>query len=681
MLDFAAIADLHAMKRRIDTHRGFAPVADGMAPGLAGLDLKLGPGGIREIEFVAQTLQLVWGGRDPGLRDPTTLGGLRRLARARLMPRRTAAGLTVAYRLLRRIEHRLQMVADRQTHLLPEKPEELAGFAAFFGCPSTQAFAELLEPQLARVRACYASVFGELPDMFGAGRPPPFDLTGPDLPEETASRLQLLGFRNIGGMVATLRGWHAGRLRALRSPRARELMDTLLPRLLEALGAQTDPDAAFNHFDAMLSRQPAGVGLLSMFQRNPALLALVSAVLGAAPSLADHLARVPSALEGLLTHRPDGLAPGSQAGQVLARRLRDATCLEDVVTITRQLVRAEEFHLCVAQMQGSLDVDAAGFARTALADAALQALLPAVLAEQERRFGRVRGGDIAVVALGKAGSREMMAGSDLDLMMLYTYPPSVTESSGPKRLPTSQWFIRAAHAFVAALTAPGPEGPLYDVDMRLRPSGNKGPAAVPLSGFVHYHQTEAWTWERMALTRARVVAGQAGIRRRAERAITASLAILTNPTKLLADAADMRGRLLRDLAPAGPWDVKLRPGGGMEVEFIAQALQLAHGVNPIRQNTEAALTHLAECGALGAAEAGMLVRADQLWRTIQSMLRISLGRRLDDPPQQALEALLHAVRSLPGQPVALDRDALIATLDDTARAVRAVFLHRIGPIA
>jgi glutamate-ammonia-ligase adenylyltransferase len=670
-LDFAAIADLHAMKRRIDTHRGFS--SGRPATQLAGYDVKLGPGGIREIEFAAQTLQLVWGGRDPGLRAMTTLGALRGLVRAGRLGRRAAAELTVAYRVLRRIEHRLQMVADRQTHTMPEKPEELQRFAVFLGCADEAALTVLMNRHMAHVRARYAEVFETVPDPQGAE--PPLDLAGPDLPETTMARLAALGFRNGAGMVATLRGWQAGRMRALRSPRARELMDEVLPALLAALGAQADPDAAFNRFDAMLSRQVAGVGLLSMLQRNPALLARVAAVLGAAPSLADHLAQVPTALEGLL-EAPDAME--EPYDQVLARRLNDARSLEDVLAITHSLVRAEEFRLCVAQMQGAIDVDQAGVARTALADAALRALLPPVLADHARRYGHVPGGDMAVVALGKAGSREMMAGSDLDLMLLYAVPEGGADSDGAKPLPASQYFIRAAHAFVAALTAPGAEGPLYHVDVRLRPSGNKGPVAVPLEGFAQYHATEAWTWERMALTRARVVAGNPDICARAEHAIAAALATQADPAKTRADAAAMRVLLMKELPPAGPWDVKLRRGGGMEVEFIAQVLQLTNRVQPVHRETGDALRHLAGIGALTRHEADTLGRADLMWRTVQSMLRITVGRATEVLPPAAAAALLAAAGAVAGR--ALDAAGLDATLEQTATDVRAIFNQRIGAI-
>ena len=673
-LDFAAIADLHATKRRINQHRG-AAYPDGLGT-LMGFDLKLGLGGIREIEFAAQTLQLVWGGRDPALRDPTTLGALRRLARAGHLTRRACAELTVAYRALRRAEHRLQMVADRQTHALPAKPDEFARFATFMGCDGADALARHLLDHLGRVRARYADVFEDVPDP-PAAAPAPLDLSGMDEPPATVEALRALGFRNTGGMIATLRGWQAGRLRALRSTRARELMDAVLPTLLAALGAQSDPDAAFNRFDALLSRLPAGVGLLSMVQRNPALLERIADVLGASPSLADHLARVPAALEGLLAP----IDPDPDPARTLGRRLADARTVEDTIAIIRSHVRGEEFRLCVAQLEGWLDVDAAGLARTALADAALAALLGPVLADHAARHGRVRGGAMAVVALGKAGSREMMAGSDLDLMLIYSHPPGVTESSGGavggRRMAASQWFARAAHAYVAALTAPGAEGPLYAVDMRLRPSGNKGPVAVSLPAFRQYHAHDAWTWERMALTRARVVAGSPAIRARVEAAVAEALATAgDDPARTRADAATMRGRLLRDLPPSGPWDVKLRPGGAIEVEFIAQTLQLVHGVRPSCQATRAALRHLADDGRLPADMAAMLIRADRLWRTVQSTVRITVGRAQALPPA-AEELLRRAVGQqlgTPGLPLPQLRDAL----DTAARDVRAAFTTLVG---
>ena len=272
-LDFAAVADIHAMKRRIDQHRGgaLADAADPLAR-IAGHNVKLGEGGIREIEFLAQTLQLVWGGRDPGLRVPTTLGALSLLARAGHVPRNAARELAAAYRFLRRVEHRLQMIADRQVHELPQRPAELARFATFMGYADAAAFAAELLRHLRQVRERYAEVFELVPELLAPGRVRRWSwISAASMPRRRppSPRCRTLGFGSPDRIVAAVRGWQAGHVRALRSARARELLAQLLPRMLAALARQPQPDTVFNRFDAFLARQPAGVQLLSLFQRNP----------------------------------------------------------------------------------------------------------------------------------------------------------------------------------------------------------------------------------------------------------------------------------------------------------------------------------------------------------------------------------------------------------------------------
>jgi glutamate-ammonia-ligase adenylyltransferase len=675
-LDFAAIADIHAMKRRIDQHKGGA-LHDGsdVLARIAGHNVKLGEGGIREIEFLAQTLQLVWGGRDPTLRVPTTLAALRALARAGHVPRNAARELAAAYRFLRRVEHRLQMIGDRQTHELPQRPEDLARFATFMGYSSADGFANDLLHHLRQVREHYAEVFELVPELLTPAAPGlELDFSGVDAaPEATTAALRTMGFESPQRIVTAVRGWQAGHVRALRSARARELVAQLLPRMLAALARQPQPDRVFNHFDAFLARQPAGIQLLSLFQRNPGLLDRVASILGASPSLANHLTSHPAALDGLLS--PD---ENPNPSRLLRSRLRDARLLEDVIEITRRTVREEDFSITVATMEGRMDADAAGLRRTDVADAALSSLLPPVLNDFGGRFGRVRGGSMAVVALGKAGGREMMAGSDLDLMLIYDHPDDVIESRGTRRLPVSQWFVRACHSYIAAVTAPGVDGPLYEVDMRLRPSGNKGPVAVSLGAFRRYHAESAWTWERMALTRARVVAGPPALRSRIETEIAEALQRSGDADRICADAASMRGRMMRDLPPEGPWDVKLRAGGQIEVEFIAQVLQLIHAANSpelCSGTTRVALERLAGAGKLLAEDAALLMRADHLWRTIQGMLRITVGRGARDAlPDASEQALLRAVGS------AVDLSALRITMEEVAQQVRAAFVRYVGEI-
>ena len=659
--DFAAIADIGAMKRRIDVHRASQ----------AAYNVKLGAGGIREIEFLTQTLQLVWGGHDPGLRDPRTLVALKLLVKAGHLPRRTQAALERAYRFLRQVEHRLQMVADRQTHSLPETAAGLANFACFMGFDSAEAFESVLRRHRVQVQNAYRALFG----VADASEATVLDFAGTDeIPAETAAALTAMGFADPNKVGATVRAWRAGRPRALRSARAQELIAQLLPAVLAALAGQSNPTGALARFDDFLTHLPAGVAILSLLQHYPDLLGRIAAVLGASPMLADHLTRHPAALEGLLAPRatPDYLP-------LLTAQLGDAQVLEDSIVAIRTTVREEEFALAVATLEGRMDADDAGIARAALADAALGALLAPVLADFARRFGRVHGGGLAVVLMGKAGGREMMAGSDLDLMLIYDHPEKTqnsTAASPARPLPASQWFIRAVHSYIGALTAPDADGPMYAVDMRLRPSGNKGPVAVSLAGFERYHAVVnagegAWTYERMALTRARVVAGPPGLRRKIEAAIKAAIAGAGAPARIRADAAAMRARLLRDLPPSGKWDVKLRAGGQIEVEFITQTLQLIHPAlaNP---TTRIALQNLADAGVLTATDAALLIRADRTWRSVQGLLRIVYGRNPPEPLSSAAAAALLAV--VP----AIDMPSLRAALEQLAADVRAAFICIIG---
>ena len=654
-LDFAAVADIRAMKRRMDEHHGtgLSAGADPVAR-VAGHDVKLGQGGIRGVEFAVQTMQLVWGGRDPALRVPATLPALAALVAAGHMTEAAATEIEAAYRGLRRVEHRLQMVGDRQTHRLPADSAGLERFACFMGYGSAREFAAALLAQLEAVRQHDASLF-DRPNS------PPSAVT--------AAALTAMGFAEPQRVLAAIAGWRQGRLRAFRSERARALLEQVLPELLQALAAQREPDAAFARADTLLGRLSGGVHVLSLFHRQPVLLERVAAVLGAAPSLADHLAQVPAALEGLLA--PGGAMPDPAA--LMQAQLADARDLDDAVALVRRTVRGEEFRLAVAQMEGRIDADAAGLARTALADAALTVLLPRVLAAHEARFGTVAGGGLAILLLGKAGGREMMAGSDLDLMLIYQHAADAGESDGPRRLPPSQYYIRAAHALVAALTAPGVDGALYAVDMRLRPSGNKGPVAVSLESFRRYHASEAWTWERMALTRARVVTGPRELWAEIERAIDSAID-QADPAPVRTDATAMRLRMLRELPAHGPWDVKLMPGGQIEVEFIVQtALLLTEAARPATA-IRVAVARLLAAGALSAAEAQTLREADRLWRTVQGMLRVTVGPRPPEAvPPAGLEALLRAVGDA-------SAESLHTRMADVAARVRALFNARVGEI-
>ncbi|MBO1075343.1 bifunctional [glutamine synthetase] adenylyltransferase/[glutamine synthetase]-adenylyl-L-tyrosine phosphorylase [Roseomonas marmotae] len=677
-LDFAMMADIHSIKRQIHATHG-ARGANAQVQ-VAGHNVKLGRGGIREIEFTVQALQLIWAGRDPALRDPTTLGALAALAAAGRIDRRAAADLADAYVFLRDLEHRLQMVADRQTQQMPEDDGALARIASFMGFSDSATFAATLTRHLSRVERHYMQLFeqGALVPETPSQEPMDSRLTFDEEHDdpETLRALAAMGFAAPVQVSAKLRGWFHGHTRATRSERARALLRSLTGPLLAAFASQREPDVALARFDAVLSRLQAGVQMLSLFQRNPALIARVAGLLGAAPALADHLALNPAALEGLLAGQ---MLDGATAS--LPALVKEARHFEEALDGARRLVMEGKFEIDAAALEGRIDADAAGIARSDLADGAISALLPHVTANFAARFGKVRGGALAVVALGKLGGREMLPGSDLDLVLIYDHPEEVTESSGgPRSLPASTYFGRLAQQMIGAITAPGAEGKLYEVDMRLRPSGSKGPVATSLSSFERYHTESAWTWERMALTRARCVAGPPGLRRRIKAAVKAALMEHAGP-QAISDAVAMRARMLRDLPPDGPMDIKAMPGGMIEVEFIAQALQLAHARRKpavLAQTTRKALENLGRARILPPEDAATLIAADRLWRTTLGLLRLTVGHwRKETLPASTAAALLRATTPLLDKPP-VDLSGFRTQMQAQAEQVRSLFERHLG---
>ncbi len=670
-LDFAAVQDIHSIKRQIHAHRGGAAVA------LAGHNIKLGRGGIREIEFYAQTLQLIWGGRNPALRLRATCAALAALADAGRADHGTVADLTACYEYLRRVEHRLQMIADQQTQTLPTDEPGLAQLAIFLGAPDVAAFATEMLDALRRVEKRYAGLFEEAPELGESGGNLVF--TGADDDPGTLETLARLGFKNPSTVAAQVRAWHHGRYRSMRSSRARELLTELMPALLGALGGAPDPEAAFLNFDRFMSRLPAGVQLFSLFHANPHLLVLVSENMGGAPRLADRLSTRPGLLdvvlaESLWTEPPDA---ASYAREIVAA-LSQARDFQDVLDVVRRWKNEREFQIGVQLLRGRLAPGRAGEALADIADTALIALKPAVETEFRRQHGAIPDGEFAIVALGKLGGREMTATSDLDLLLLYDASDDHAQSTGEKKLPVPQYYLRLATRFVNAVTAMTPEGLLYEVDTRLRPSGTKGPIATSLGGFRRYNAEDAWTWEHMALTRGRVVAADAALRRRIEAAIREVLTRPRDATALVAEVSDMRQRMLRERKSDGPWDLKNRRGGLVDIEFIVQYLLLRHAADHpeiLSPSTATALEAIARAGLLDAADAAILREAYAVTSSAQSVLRVTIDGVFE--PQGLQPALLAGLARAVG---AIDFVTLEATLERSCARAHEVF-ERLIPIA
>ncbi|MDB5443072.1 MAG: glutamate-ammonia-ligase adenylyltransferase [Phenylobacterium sp.] len=627
-LDFAAIADIHSIKRQIHAHKVDERVS------AKGVDLKLGRGGIREIEFYVQTQQLILGGRHPELRERRTLDALAALAADGHVAPETAAELTEAYRTLRAMEHRIQMLADEQTHRLPDSDAERRRVAALMGYDRLRAFDAAVTRLLKGVNARYAELFPAeepLSSRFGS-----LVFTGVDDDPETLATLARMGFSHPPRVSQTIRSWHHGRIPATRTERGRELFTRLAPKLLEATQATGAPDAAFNRFSDFFANLSTGVQLQSLFLAQPRLFELIVEVMAFAPRLASTLARRPAAIDAMLDGAFFEPIEIGEDRAVMVSALGGAPDFEAAMDVVRRVRREQAFRVGVQVMSGAASAEVAGQAFADLADVCIEALAPAALAETGRLGGGFSG-DVAVVALGKCGSREMSAGSDLDLMTLYLGrdPAAASEIKG---WDAATFYGRFTQRLIAALSSQTAEGGLYEVDMQLRPSGTKGPVAVSFAAFEDYYAREAETWELLALTRARIVwATSAAFAGQAQGAIEAALRRPRDPVRTAADVRDMRELMERERPPKGDWDLKLSPGGLVDIEFAAQFLQLVHaaGGGPLSPNTAQALSAFQSGGLAPGAPLAALQDAWRLQQDLTQLLKVALDDGADpdgEPP-------------------------------------------------
>jgi glutamate-ammonia-ligase adenylyltransferase len=662
-LDFAAIEDIHSIKRQIHIHKGHGKIA------IAGHNIKLGRGGIREIEFFVQTQQLILGGREPKLRGRTTCGMLEALSGLGLITQKAAEELIQAYLFLRMVEHRLQMVEDAQTHALPVEPESLEHIAHFCGFAKRSAFEARLRAVFETVQRHYAALFENAPPL--AEEEGSLVFTGVDDDPETLETLQKMGFRRGPDVSAAIRAWHHGRLRATRTPRARELLTKLVPLLLSALARTGDPDGAFIRFHQFLEGLPAGVQLFSMLMANTALLDVLAQTFGTAPRLASYLARHSAVIDALLdpsfaAHLPDA----AELALGLKSALGDARDYQDTLDTVRRFAREQNFRIGFQILSGAAPPQRAGTAFSHVAGTVIEALLPEAAKALAERHGRLRKSAVCVIGMGKLGGQEMSATSDLDLIFVYDGPEDAV-SDGARPLPASEYYARFAQRMVNALTVATAEGKLYDVDMALRPSGNAGPVATRFAAFERYQQTEAWTWEHLALTRARPVAGDAKLGAKVAAGIRKALTQPRDVAKTARDVVEMRARIAAAYPSLDPWSLKHVRGGIVDLEFIAQYLELIHcAENPeiLSGNTRLALQLLGASGFLAPSAAQILERASLLILNLHQVLRVAVEG--DFRPQEAspgLAGLLCRVAETPSLGV-LERALL-----DAEREVHALF--------
>ena len=630
-LDYAAIQDAQDMRLRIRDHKGLHHEISHL-----GHDLKLGMGGIREIEFFTQTRQLISGGRDDGLRASGTVPALRQLAERGWVEAADAGQLVADYRAHREAEHRVQMIADQQTHMLPDTEADFARLAALSGRDPGE-YATEIEERLRRV--------SDLTEGF-------FTPTEAEAPAE------------VPDVVA-----HWASYPAMRSARARQILKRVWPELRKRLDQAALPHEALANFDSFLKGLPAGVQLFSLFEANPQLLDLVVDIVDTAPGLGQYLARNAAVFDAVIGGQFFSDWPGCDGLTVdLKGHLDTQTDYEKKLDRARIWAREWNFRVGVHLLRGLIDAETSGLQYADVAGAVVAALWPKVLQHFGVKHGAPPGRGAVVLAMGSLGAERLNAASDLDLIVIFD--GGDTESSeGPRPLPTRTYYARVTQALVTALAAPTAEGRLYEVDMRLRPSGKQGPVATSLEAFRRYQTEEAWTWEHLALTRARALTGEPTLMDEIE-AFRADL--LAKPRKakpVLADVAEMRRRLSEAKRGTHALDVRAGPGRLQDIELFAQTGVLLSGA-PIRRLIDQ--LPLA-CTALDAeSDCAALQGAAHLYWKVQAASRLIFGANIPGEIGTGAAALL--LRDTDCDTL----EALIERLDEHARHVAAIIDSRLS---
>jgi glutamate-ammonia-ligase adenylyltransferase len=563
-LDFAAIADIQSIKRQMDAQKS-------AAIDLPGHNIKTGLGGIREIEFFAQIHQLIWGGRLPLLRISGTCETLLALANAAIIEGTLAEKLINSYRFLRTVEHRLQMVDDQQTHILPTTTEGRAKLAAFMGYADVKTFEAVLLEHLNFVHVNFSESFR---GNTGLGSDEgTLSFTGVENNPQTLETIRKMGYENPASVSEAIQGWHRGSKRSTRTQRARELITELTPTLLKAFAETSHPDPAFIHFDTFLSELPAGVQLFSLFNANPHLLELIALIMGSAPAMAESLSKNPNLLDTVLTADFFRDLPDSQTlFSELSNLLLLARDFEDEMDIVRRFKNEKQFQAGVQLIRHQVTTYEASRYLSDIADVSIQALLHRVEVNFAAKTPELQMGGLAVIALGRLGAGELTFGSDIDLIFVYDTEIYETMPSAN----AGDLYNKLSQRFISALTSLTREGRLYTVDTRLRPSGMDGALAVSTEAFDKYFREAAWTFELMALTRGRVITGNNDTKQKLEQKIRANILRPHDNHKLVQDIGELRGKITKEFGSDNPWNLKYVRGGLMDLDFLAQYYVLLH---------------------------------------------------------------------------------------------------------
>lgn len=652
-LDFHAFESLRDLKTQIQREVERKGQQD---------NIKLGPGGIREIEFIAQAFQLVRGGREPRLRQRGVIEVLDTLAELQLLPRAVVADLLAAYAFLRRAENRLQAIHDQQTHHLPDVELDRARLALSMNYADWEQFRAALDRHRQRVEAHFKQVFAA-----PAGQPrdradPLAELWLKRLSEREAERaLEAAGFDDVAEAKRWIEQLRSGTAPRYLGQQGRARFDALVPMVLAEAGRQAEAAEVLGRLVHVLEHIAGRTTYLVLLQENPPVLVQLVKLCAASPWIAQQIARFPLLLDQLLD--PRTLYAPLQREELeseLARRLRDVDSadLEQQMDRLRQFKHAMVLRVAAADLAEAIPLMVVSDRLTAIAEVVVEQVLSIAWTEMVKRYGeprctvagKQRPVAFVVVGYGKLGGIELGYGSDLDLVFLHDSAGTEQKTVGAKAVDNTVFLTRLGQRIIHMLETFTAAGVLYEVDMRLRPSGNSGLLVSSLDAFADYQRGEAWTWEHQALVRARVVAGDPDLAARFAKVREQVLAAVREPARLRDEVREMRERMRAELGSRGGsgFHLKQDPGGIVDIEFMVQYLALRwcreHPELLRWTDTIRLLETLAGSGLLEAADAEALIEAYQQYRAVGHRLTLAeassvIGDDMLKPERRMVAAL------------------------------------------
>ena len=641
-LDYGTLEDMQRMKAQIEGH---------LARKSNEWNVKLGRGGIREIEFIVQTMQLVHGGRDERVRCRPTLEALDRLARYRYLPEPDAASLAEAYRFLRNVEHKIQLVAQRQTHAVPRderEQETLARRVGYRGEQARQQFWVDLSRNTGAVRGAFEKLFFQP----AAERRAQVDDTEQKIlaalgdPEAALTFLASLGFHDPAQCYEHLLLLRDGPAHAPSSPRRRQVLFEILPAMFAAMRQAPHPDLALQNMASFVSAVGARTSFLMLLRENPGTMRMLVQLFATSQYLANQFIRHPELLDSLV--RADLVRIRKAKDELaaeLASALDAAEDFEGKLDALRRFRNQEFLRIGINCVQDLLADEEVAEELTQLAEACLQAAVDLAVQQTLKRFELPRlPGRLVVLGLGKLGAAELNFNSDLDLIFVYD-----GGEAEPGAVTPHEVFTWLAQRLITVLQVPTKEGIVYRIDTRLRPSGHSGPLVSSLAAFRHYHEQSAQVWERQALIKARVVAGDDTLGHEVARVVDAFVYRAPLSREEVREIRRLRGRVERELAREGATHVNIKTGRGglVDIEFLVQMLQLYCGstMPVLRQRaTMAALDALAEAGVLPKEDAEVLMSGYRFLRRLEQTLRLLHDRPVEDLERHDVDLVVVARR-------------------------------------